>query len=69
MTLKEIGIQLKKRREILEITQLDLAQMSGITIKTIHLIERGTGNPSFETLQKLGDIVGLEVVIQLKKIE
>lgn len=69
MTLQEIGIQLKKRREILEITQLDLAQMSGITIKTIHLIERGTGNPSFETLQKLGDIVGLEVVIQLKKIE
>jgi transcriptional regulator with XRE-family HTH domain len=69
MTLQEIGTQLKKRREILEITQLDLSQMSGITIKTIHLIERGTGNPSFETLQKLGDIVGLEVVMQLKKIE
>jgi transcriptional regulator with XRE-family HTH domain len=69
MTLQEIGTQLRKRREILEITQLDLSQMSGITIKTIHLIERGTGNPSIETLQKLGDILGMEVVMQLKKIE
>jgi transcriptional regulator with XRE-family HTH domain len=68
MTLQDIGNQVKTRREFLEITQLDLSQMSGITIKTIHLIERGTGNPSFETLQKLGDILGLEVMMQIKKM-
>jgi transcriptional regulator with XRE-family HTH domain len=67
MLLTEMGKSMKFRREFLNLRQEDLAEMSGITIKTIHLIETGTGNPSIETLEKLVKILGMELLIQVKK--
>lgn len=58
---------MKFRREFLNLRQEDLAEMSGITTKTIHLIETGTGNPSIETLEKLVNILGMELLLQVKK--
>jgi len=43
--------------------------MTGITSRTIYMIENGKGNPSFDTLQKLLDVVGLEISVQIKKLE
>lgn len=68
MNAKEIGNSLKFRREFLNLRQEDLAEMSGITTRTIHLIESGTGNPSVETLEKLVAVLGMEILIQVKKI-
>jgi DNA-binding XRE family transcriptional regulator len=42
--------------------------MSGIAIKTIHLIEKGSGNPSIATIEKIGDILGLELILQIRKM-
>lgn len=67
MTKEEIGKSIRFRREFLSLTQEDLAEMSGMTTKTIHLTESGTGNPSLETLEKLCAVVGMELLLQVKK--
>lgn len=68
MKIEEIGKALKYRREFLSLRQEDLSEMSGVNSRTIHLIENGTGNPSFETLEKLAAILGMELVVQVKRI-
>lgn len=50
MNLVEIGQLIQKRRDSLQIKQEDLAELSGITTKTIYMLEKGKGNPSFSTL-------------------
>ena len=62
-----MGKSIKFRREFLNLRQGDLAELSGITTKTIHLIETGTGNPSIETLGKLVNVLGMELSLQVKK--
>ncbi len=67
MNSKEIGNALKFRREFLNMRQEDLAELSGVTIKTIHLTETGSGNPSAATLGKIAEVLGMELIIQVKK--
>lgn len=67
MDLEEMGKAMKFRREFLNLRQEDLAEMSGVTSRTIHLIETGTGNPSVATLQKLATVLGMELQLQVKK--
>lgn len=69
MNLIEIGKIIRFRREFLSLRQEDLAEMSAVTTKTIHLIESGTGNPSLETLEKLTTVLGMEILIQVKKTD
>lgn len=68
MTIEKIGETIKSRRQFLDLRQEDLAEMSGIATKTIHLIECGSGNPSLETLEKIGTVLGMELILQIKKM-
>jgi transcriptional regulator with XRE-family HTH domain len=68
MTTAEIGQAMKFRRDFLKLSQVDLAEMSGITIRTIHMIEKGIGNPSAKTLEKLAIVLGMELVIRVKQL-
>ena len=68
MDLKEIGELIKKRRESLHLRQEDLSELSKVAIKTIHLVEQGNGNPSFDTLKKVAEVLGLEIDLKIKKI-
>lgn len=54
------------RRKTLGISQIDLAEMSGVSLATIKNIERGTGNPSFETVEKLLSVLGLEIQFKVR---
>ena len=63
-----IGHIILKRRNSLSLKQEDLAEMTGVTSKTIYLIESGNGNSSIDTLTKLLDTLGLEITIDIKKI-
>ena len=58
---------LKNRRDTLRLTQETLAEMAGVNLRTLKQFESGKGNPTLETLQKLADVVGMEVVLQVKK--
>lgn len=56
-----VGKTVKARRKELGISQVDLAEMSGISLATIKNIERGKGNPSYETIVRIMDVLGMEI--------
>ena len=58
----------KARREALNVTQETLAQLSGVALRTLKQFESGKGNPTLQTLQKLGDVLGLEVTVIIKNM-
>ncbi|MDZ4795128.1 MAG: helix-turn-helix domain-containing protein [Bacteroidota bacterium] len=68
MNLVEIGDLIKKKRDSLNLRQEDLSELSKLGTKTIHLIEQGSGNPSFETLKKVADVLGLEIIVKTKQV-
>ena len=63
----DIGTVIKERRALLGISQQDLSDYSGVGISTVKDLERGKGNPSIETLKKILDVMGLEMVLQVKQ--
>lgn len=61
MAIKEIAQQIQKRRKILQITQEDLSEISGVSLRTIKAIESGDANPTLEILSKVLKPLGLSV--------
>ena len=64
MVLSEI---IKTRRAKLKLAQVDLAEMSGVSLATVKDIERGKANPSLRTVEKLLDVLGLEISYHLRQ--
>lgn len=69
MSQQNIGTLIQQRRADLSLKQEDLSEMTGVTKKTIYLIESGKGNPSLQTLQKILLVLGLEINIDIKKTD
>ncbi len=67
MHLTELIHTLKKRREILSVTQEQLAELSGVGLRTLKALESGKSNPTFETLNKLAEVLGMELKLEVKK--
>ena len=61
----DTGTVIKERRAILGISQQDLSDYSGVGISTVKDLERGVANPSLQTLRKILDVVGMEMVLQV----
>jgi len=57
---------IKQRRILLGINQQDLADFSGVSLRTIREIEAGKANPSIETLTSIIDVLGLEIDLKIK---
>lgn len=64
-----IGNIIKQRRNVLRITQEYLADMSGVGLRTIIKIENDKANPTLNVLAKIADVLGMEVTLQIKKVE
>ena len=64
MKIQEV---MKLQRKALGITQQDLADMSEIAISTIKKIESGKGNTSLSTVEKIMDILGMEVKYEIRQ--
>lgn len=62
------GDIIKERRVVLGLTQQDLSDYTGLSTRYINSVENGKGNPSMKTLEKIADILGLEIVIKVKMI-
>ena len=60
---------LKSRRESLKITQETLAELSSVGLRTLKQFERGKGNPTLVTMQKLADVLGMELKLLVKKMK
>ena len=68
MHLMELIKIIKERREIMHVTQETLAELSGVGLRTIKQFESGKGNPTLLTIQKISDVLGLELCLQVKKM-
>lgn len=67
MSISELGKQIKTRRNVLRITQPDLSEMAGISINTLYKIERGQANPTIRVLNKIAEILGMEIKLEIKQ--
>lgn len=63
----DIAEHIKKRRRILKITQQDLAEMSGVALRTVRMVESGKGNPSLMILTKIANVLGMELNLIIRK--
>jgi len=68
MHLDDLIKTIKERREMLNVTQATLAELSGVGLRTLKQFESGKGNPTLLTLQKLADVLGMEISMQVKKL-
>ena len=60
---------IKERREMMRVTQETLAELSGVGLRTLKQFESRKGNPTLQTLQKLADVLGMEICLQVKKTQ
>ena len=59
----------KARREMLNVTQEMLSNISGVGLRTLKQFESGKGNPTVQTLNKIADSLGMELTFQIKKTD
>jgi transcriptional regulator with XRE-family HTH domain len=68
MHFVELIKQIKERRAALQVTQETLAELSGVGLRTLKQFESGKGNPTLLTLQKIADVLGMELSLSLKDL-
>ena len=60
------GELIKERRAVLGLTQQDLSDYTDLSLRIIKSVESEKGNPSLKTLEKIADVLGLELVMRVK---
>lgn len=65
MNKKEFGKIIRNRRKFLKITQREFAEIIGIGLRTYVDIENGRANPTFDSLQKITEALGLKIEIKV----
>jgi transcriptional regulator with XRE-family HTH domain len=68
MHLQHLIDAIKTRRDNLGVTQDMLADLSGVGLRTLKQFESGKGNPTLETLNKLGNALGMELTFTVKDV-
>lgn len=67
MSLKEIiGAFIKQRRKELNLEQTDLQDYAEIGSTTLSRLEQGKANITIDTLEKIAEVLGLEIIIKVK---
>lgn len=59
---------IKERREMMQVTQEMLAELSCVGLRTLKQFESGKGNPTLATLQKITNVLGLELCLKVKDL-
>ena len=65
---KALGAQIEKRRKQLRVSQADLAELSGVSLRTVNAVEKGSANPSVETLSRILEPIGLVLALKERVI-
>lgn len=69
MLVNSIGETVKNRRKELGITQPHLAELAKVSTNTLYKLERGQGNPSLVVLNNLAEVLGMELVMNVKSVK
>jgi len=68
MNLKQtIGKQIKERRTELNMEQVDLQDYAEVGSTTLSRLEQGKANVTLDTLERILEVLGLEVVVKVKE--
>lgn len=62
--VQQIGLLLLQTRERLALTQAELAELSGVSARSIRELENGRGNIGIRPLQQLLRVLGLTLEIK-----
>jgi transcriptional regulator with XRE-family HTH domain len=65
MKIEEIGFVIKSKRRLLKYSQNDLAELSGLSDRTIRSIEKGETGASIQSLITVLNVLGLQINIEL----
>ena len=66
MTYKTAIESVKQRRKQMRFSQKDLAELTGLSERTIRSVENGESSTSIESFIKVLDVLGLEIMVQTK---
>ena len=66
--MSDLGKQIVNKRKQLNISQADLAEMSGVSLRTLSAIENGDANPSVDMLSRVLEPLGLVISLQERVI-
>lgn len=67
MLVEHLGQIIKMRRKELNITQPHLAELAQLSVNTLYKLEKGQSNPSLDVLNKLAEVLGMELKLEVKK--
>jgi len=62
-----IGKIIQKRRKSRKIVQEDLADIAGISPRTLRDIEKGIANPELDTMMRICKVLGMEIKLEVIK--
>ena len=62
------GELIKERRAVLGLTQQDLSDYTELSLRIIKSVESEKSNPSLKTLEKIAEVLGLELIMRVKII-
>ena len=66
-TIENLGRMIKERRRQLDASQSHVASLAKISVNTLSQIERGEANPTVRLLEAIGNVLGMELTLQVKK--
>lgn len=64
-TVAELASEIKKRRQALELTQIKLAKLAGVSSSFVHNLENGKETVALDRLLLVTGILGLRLVLEL----
>lgn len=64
-----MGSLIRERRIVLGLTQQELADYAGMSLRMLVALENDKANPSLKILEALASVLGMEVTLKLKEID
>jgi len=66
MTRTDLATFIKERRKQLKLSQIDLAELSEVSVRQLSDIETEKSSPTIETLSKICETLGLSIELRVK---
>lgn len=61
---RDLGESIRRRRAELELTQGELADVSGVTLRFVSELERGKGTAQYEGIRRVLAALGLDLFVE-----
>lgn len=68
MNVEEIASYIVARRKSLDISQKELAELSGVSLHALSNLESGKGNPTLQILLAVADTLGVTISAGVTRI-